>query len=575
MSFESWKAIAAGSWLLVLAVSVFPTSALAQSNPVPFVNQPLVPDSAMPGGQAFMLTVNGTGFVQGSTVAWNSIPLSTKFVSSSQLTADVPAANIALATTASVTVVNPAPGGGTSNVGLFVVRQPFNAVSFSNKTTSPKTLFSVIATTDLNHDGKPDLVSTVTNTPRIASFLGKGDGTFTFVSEYRAGEVPTIPVAGDFNGDGNPDVAVLGSRLIAILLGNGDGTFQPEQDITITNDFVGLAGVAADLNGDGKLDLIANDVGRNKVVVFLGKGDGTFQDPSYLSAGNEVTYGLAVGDFNGDGKLDLAVTAKNDNVINVLLGNGDGSFQSSVAYPTAIEPQTLITSDLNGDGILDLVAECTSDGEHGNISVLLGNGDGTFQERKDHRTLDQGLGVVAGDLNGDNEMDLVVGYFSSGTNGGRLFSVFLGNGDGTFRGNNVYHLPSPIPVVADFDGDGKLDVATAGQGLTVALSSTSVLSRTIVGFGTVKVGSSATAKVTLSNIGSDPFGINGITVGGPDAQQFTQGNNCQKSLAAGAHCTINLTFKPQGGIPYNAMVKVNDTAASPAQTIYLQGIGQN
>jgi len=104
---------------------------LAQSNPVPFVNQPLVPSAIAPAGPSFTLTVNGTGFVSGSVVNWNGTPLSTTFVSDSQLTATVPASNIATPSTSSITVSSPSPGGGTSNVLFLAVAAPETSVQFA------------------------------------------------------------------------------------------------------------------------------------------------------------------------------------------------------------------------------------------------------------------------------------------------------------------------------------------------------------------------------------------------------------------------------------------------------------
>jgi hypothetical protein len=157
--------------------------ALAQTNPAPFLNQPLVPTATAPGGSSFALTVNGTGFVSGSAVNWNGTALSTTFVSSSQLTATIPASDIANPGTASITVTNPAPGGGTSLPAFFEITNPV---------------------------ASPTLVGFVqgTNFASIAAI-----------------------VTGDFNGDGKLDLAFLGalspSNLICIELGNGDGSFQP------------------------------------------------------------------------------------------------------------------------------------------------------------------------------------------------------------------------------------------------------------------------------------------------------------------------------------------------------------
>jgi len=140
-------------------LAIFATSAIAQ-NPLPLIHQPLVPDATAPGGAGFSLTVNGAGFVAASTVNWNGSPLATTFVSSSQLTATVPASDIATASTASVTVVNPSPGGGVSNTQFLSIAEPEASVSFL-----PAVAYNVgdeatefVAVADVNGDGKPDLV---------------------------------------------------------------------------------------------------------------------------------------------------------------------------------------------------------------------------------------------------------------------------------------------------------------------------------------------------------------------------------------------------------------------------------
>src|SRR6516225_7352312 len=174
------------------------------ANPVPYVSQPLVPDAAAPGGPGFTLTVNGTGFVSGSVVNWNGSARTTTFVNGSQLTAVITALDIATASTGSITVVNPSPGGGTSNVVFFPITVPTSSVAFSR-------------------------------------------------SDLATAPSPTNHAIGDFNGDGKLDLAVAAATgTVSIFLGNGDGTFQPLVDYAIP--WAGPV-VARDFNRDGKLDL--------------------------------------------------------------------------------------------------------------------------------------------------------------------------------------------------------------------------------------------------------------------------------------------------------------------------------
>src|ERR1700674_231273 len=199
-------------------------------NPVPLINQPLVPTAASPGGPGFTLTLNGTGFVSGSVVNWNGSARTTTFVSTSQLTATLFASDIATAGTASVTVRNPSPGGGTSNVMFFDVSSPASTVTFSSFVQNLGFAASGnIITADFNGDGKLDLAGLTGSSVWIA--LGNGDGTFQTPGTFTTGQSGTSLLAADFNNDGKPDLAVSNTTndTISILLGNGDGTFQNQK----------------------------------------------------------------------------------------------------------------------------------------------------------------------------------------------------------------------------------------------------------------------------------------------------------------------------------------------------------
>ena len=164
--------------------------------------------------------------------------------------------------------------------------------------------------------------------------------------------------------------------------------------------------------------------------------------------------GVAVGDFNNDGSADLAVTNDRDDTVSVLLGNGDGTFQSQVTYPVGHKPSSISTADFNGDSRTDLVMSNLGDNS---VSVLLGNGDGTFQPQVAYAVGNYPVGVAVGDFNGDSSVDLAVANGNDST-----VSVLLGNGDGTFQPQVAYATgTSPFgTVVGDFDGDGKADLAT-------------------------------------------------------------------------------------------------------------------
>ena len=201
---------------------------------------------------------------------------------------------------------------------------------------------------------------------------------------------PVAIVAGDFTGDGRTDLAVanLGANTVSVLLGNGDGTFQPQVTYPVGSNPRAI--VAGDFRGDGHIDLaVANEgsfdaygnpiPGTSSVSVLLGKGDGTFQ--------SQVTYpvgkwpdAIVAGDFTGDGHLDLAIANDGSNTVSVLLGKGDGTFQPQVTYTVGSNPDAIVAGDFTDDGHLDLaVLNWAFPGNSGSVSVLLGNGDGTFQ----------------------------------------------------------------------------------------------------------------------------------------------------------------------------------------------------
>ena len=555
-------------------LEILSSTAFAGENPVPMINQPLVPDAIAPGGAGFILVVHGTGFVSGAVVNWNDSSLATTFVKDSQLTATVPASDIAAASTASVTVVNPSPGGGTSNVMFFAVTPSSSSIALSAPSafgagTDPDSA----AAGDFNGDGKLDLAVANEGSNNVSILLGKCDGTFQAAVDYGAGSNPSSVAVGDFRDDGKLDLVVAndGSDNVSILLGNGDGTFQAAVNYGVGSAPTSVA--VGDFNGDGKLDLAVVNELSNNFSILLGNGDGTFQAAVNYGAGLSL-FSVAVGDFNGDGKLDLAVASGGSDYVSVLLGNGDGTFKTAVQYVAGLEPISVAVADFNGDGKLDLAV---ANYESNNVSILLGKGDGTFQA-----AVDYGIGtenypatpgsVAVGDFNGDGKLDLVVGGVES--DNVSVVSVLLGNGDGTFQAAVNYGAGAGQTSVAvgDFNGDGRLDLAApASLLLQTPLAS---LSSTSLNFGNELVGAtSAPNQVTLSNPSGLALTISSVAVTGTNAVDFSQTNTCGTGLAVGASCTITVTFKPTQTGPRTASVNITDNAAGSLQTIGLSGTG--
>ena len=452
---------------LVLALAVYPSHVMAQANPVPLINQPLVPTATAPGGPGFTLTVNGTGFTSGSVVNWNGNGKATTFVSSSQIRAAIPASDIAAPGTASIMVRNPSPGGGMSNLMLFPVVTPTSSISMSESVILAAPFHPYAITVgDFNGDGKLDFAAAEvedSDTSFVGVYLGNGDGTFQpRVSSQAIGTDIRSIVAGDFNGDGKLDLAVgctTANHVVNILLGNGDGTFQMPVVYAMSGDALGLA--TGDFNGDGKLDLAATGAPYNSISILLGNGDGTFQPHVDYAAGPWNT-SVATGDFNKDGKLDLAVVNNaSPYVLSIYLGNGDGTFQPRVDYP-GIASYAVVAADFNGDGNLDLAVVGTGSDE---VSIYLGKGDGTVQSPINNPypnpSTTQKIFLAAGDFNGDGKLDLV----ASGS--GPPIIMLLGSGDGTFQSpSDVSNSPYSYEGIAagDFNGDGRLDLIAADFG---------------------------------------------------------------------------------------------------------------
>jgi hypothetical protein len=353
---------------------------------------------------------------------------------------------------------------------------------------------TALAVADVNGDGKPDLI--VANDCSdfnpcltgnfVAVMLGNGDGTF------RAGQAiswdfsyfnPGLAVE-DVNGDGKPDIVAAYQGGIAVSLGNGDGTFQaPKTYPTIDN--YGSALVIRDVNGDGKADLVIADACSSsvgcidaRVNVLLGNGDGSFQAAKSYDAGGGSggPYGaqgisLAVADVNGDGKLDVLTGISGytgqgfPGSVGVLLGNGDGSFQAPYSYSSGgLSVASIAIADLNGDGKADVVVSnwCTTSAcNTGSIAVLAGNGEGTFQPA----TVTEFSGfdvccVALGDVTRDGKIDIAFGIHQKvGLTGAAV--VLVGNGNGTFQPAQTFYSDGDLATslaLADVNGDGKLDL---------------------------------------------------------------------------------------------------------------------
>ena len=292
----------------------------------------------------------------------------------------------------------------------------------------------------------------------MLSACSKGDpyvppDPFYYFASYPVGKNPTTVTTADFNRDQITDLITtnISSNTISLLFGNGDGTFRDQIQVRVCQEPRSLA--IDDFNHDSQLDLVLACSGSDQVSILFGRANGKFEEgPQYPVHRTPVS--VASGDMNGDGHPDLAVALRNDKV-KVFLGSATGAFRPGVQYEYGDTPTSVALNDLNQDGKLDLVV--TYGGPMlSAVSVWIGNGDGTFRDPKDYKAGKRPLGVSFADFNNDQLLDLLV------INGeGDSFTTFLGNGNGTFQpGKDSGADASPnFGVAHDFDGDHIADVA--------------------------------------------------------------------------------------------------------------------
>ena len=329
-----------------------------------------------------------------------------------------------------------------------------------------------VAAADLDLDGRMDLAVANTGDARISIFAGNGDGTFRPGTDYPVGANWAVSLAvADLNRDGAPDVAASSAFTddISVLLSKGGGGFA-----SVARYGAGIRPYAittGDFDGDGKLDLAVANSGSTvsvlpgSVSILIGNGDGSFGAAASFAAGHLPT-SIATRDFNRDGRLDLAVANHGDANIAVLLGDGAGGFQAAVNYAVGSNPISIVVADFDGDGRLDLATGTLGAGNTNQVSVLLGNGDGTFQPAINSTVTGTSISAVAGgDFNSDGMPDLALADYSSGN-----VAIVLGNGDGTFRPATTLGAAGPVALAAgDFDRDGTVDLAI-GNYLTSQVS---------------------------------------------------------------------------------------------------------
>ena len=321
---------------------------------------------------------------------------------------------------------------------------------------------------DMNSDNHLDLITTDTVLNEVGIILGRGDGTFETDERFPAGERPRVIAVADLNHDQALDLVAtnLESDNISILLGNGDATFQQQR--RIAGPRIPRAMLLEDMDEDNDLDLLVTSLGGSSVSVYLGDGDGMFGPASSFSvrrAGElreSFPRSITVGDLNNDGDLDIVTGNSNTDSIAVLLGDGDGNFDDPMEFTPGNFPLAVKLADINHDNNLDAIFVSTNDPDNeldtapAWLGTVFGNGDGTFLTPG--RLLRAGAAprdLVLGHLDGDANLDAVVVDQGSG-----IVLIYWGQANGFFTGADS-RVTGPTPVSAvlhDINNDTLLDI---------------------------------------------------------------------------------------------------------------------
>ncbi|CAF3754506.1 unnamed protein product, partial [Adineta steineri] len=359
---------------------------------------------------------------------------------------------------------------GTDNIGIFL--------GYGNGTFSTQITYSTgdnsqpqaVTIGDFNNDKQLDIVVANNGTNNIGIFLGYGNGTFSSQTIYSTGNGsrPRDVAAGDFNNDGQLDIAVANyyGFNIGIFLGYGNGSFFNQQTYPTGNHSNPRSVALGDFNNDSRLDIAVINYHGDNMGVFLGYGNGTFADQiTYSVSAGTGPYDIAIGDVNNDDHQDIIITIYAIQSILIFLGGGDGVFLQGNTYSTGSgsEPLSTAVGDLNNDNQLDIiVSNCGTN----NVIVFIGEGDGTFPVQRTYSTGNNSCPTwtALGDINNDSIIDIIVA-----DNGTNMIGVFLGSSYITGILEDTYSTgSSPHPhglALGDFNHDGQLDIIIANYDL--------------------------------------------------------------------------------------------------------------
>jgi hypothetical protein len=571
-----------------LISQVTPASIAPSSNPNLIVQFSLtIVGANFPGDAVVKLTVPEGPSITAASVAVNS--------TGTQINAFFNT-TLPRAAVYSVTVSNPSNNlADVSNTFYLPITPPASTVGISHQQNQTLAGWQVaMASGDFNGDGNPDITVVSQNPSSVSVFLGNFSGSLDPGPTYPVGNAPAGIVAADFNGDGLLDLAITNAQdnTITILIGNGDGTFR--QGTTVTDPGTYPTQIAAaDLNGDGHMDLAvvnlcgptritcapqAGPTGPGAVLVLLGNGDGTFSAVTASSSVGQLVTGIAAGDLNLDGAIDLLVTNQFDSTATLLMGNGDGTFtptQSVVA--TGRGPSGIALGDFNGDGKLDFAV---TNAWAGTVSIFMNQNCAglpatacTFSQTASVPVGTNPGAIAEGDLNADGFVDLVVANFGSND-----ITMLLGDGTGGFSGGG---LPNPLIfdtdpqpdalTLADFSGDGRLDVLTLNGAATYSLLTQTAVPQVVLSlsnpFPVYGQGMTYSAQVNPS-FGAQPTGtvtfFDGSTSLGTAPLYGYQANLFASTPNVGTH-QITATYDGDANFLASTSAEVTETV-SQAQT---------
>jgi Ca2+-binding RTX toxin-like protein len=366
---------------------------------------------------------------------------------------------------------------GRSIVELLEQRRLLSAVSSIFFAKDPQAAGNgpdSIVTADFNGDSLPDLAVADQDgspSPTVDVLLNEGGGIFAPAESLTVQSTPKALAEGDLRNDGKIDLVSANEfgHSVSVLLGNGDGSFQAADNIALGSTVYPVGVAIGDVTGDGIPDIVVASSGGffggfSGIIIIPGNGDGTFKAPQQIALGNG-TDAVALADLSNNNLLDIVAANGEDDTLNVLMSNGNGTFQPATTLAVGNTPKSVTAADLTNDGTIDLVVTNggapTNQNPSHTISILMGNGDGTFQPQEVVSVGSNPYDAVVADFNGDGIPDLAVANRSDST-----VSVMLGNGNGTFQPAMVVQTGTFDEgiVAADFDRKGDIELATADLG---------------------------------------------------------------------------------------------------------------